>query len=559
MPQIGAIGAQKALSHRHIVFGTSLGTLFEWYNFYLYGSLASIIGARFFGEFPEETRIVFVLLGFAAGFVVRPFGALVFGRLGDVAGRKYTFLVTILLMGGATVMIGLLPTTETIGIAAPIALIALRLVQGFALGGEYGGAATYIAENAPPERRGLYTGCLQVTASGGLLLSLVVDLATRAALGEAEFALWGWRIPFLLASVLLLVSLWIRIRFEETPVFERLRRSGGRSQRPLKEAFGTWRYGRLSVLALFGLVAGQAVIWYSGQFYVLFFLGGVLKVDPVTVHMLVVGALLVAAPGFVFFGWLSDKVGRKPVILGGCVLAALSYFPVFYALSAMANPELHAAQRMVDVRLLADPAECSFQFNPLGIARFTSGCDVARAALAKASVAYGIDFEAGAAARVSVGGVDRIAAAAPDFPARLATALGQAGYPAHASAGAIRIAGPADLLDARTGMVLFLLTFLVLLVAMVYGPIAAALTELYPTRIRCSGMSLPYHIGNGWFGGLLPAAAFAISAEVGDPYAGLWYPVVVAIGTAAIGALLLPETRGLDFDAADAASLETEK
>ena len=548
------VQARLTAAQRKVIIGSAAGTVFEWYDFYLYGALTATIGAKFFSGVPEGTATVFALLTFAAGFLVRPVGALVFGRLGDLVGRKYTFLVTILIMGSATFAVGLLPDAETIGLAAPVILVALRLVQGLALGGEYGGAATYAAEHAPQARRGFYTAFVQATATGGLLLALLVILATRGALGEAAFDAWGWRIPFLLSIVLLGISIWIRLRLEESPAFIRMKRQGTHSRAPIAEAFGQWRHARVALIALFGLVAGQAVVWYTGQFYALFFLGSVLKVDATTTALLVAWSLALGGGGFVLFGWLSDQVGRKPVILGGCLLAAAATIPLFQTMSAAANPALHRAHGTIAVQVIADRASCSFLFNPAQTRSFTQPCDMAKEALARASVSYTVRAAPpGAVAAVRVAGGTPIPADRPDFAAALQAALDAAGYPAAGNPTVVRMAGPFDVFRAQPAAVIGILTLLVLLVTMVYGPIAAALVELFPTRIRYTGMSLPYHIGNGWFGGLLPATSFAMIAQTGDIYFGLWYPVAVAFCTAVIGALLMPETRGRNIFAEDLA------
>jgi Sugar (and other) transporter len=546
----------SAQGRRRAVLASSLGTAFEWYDFYLYGALAGVIGDNFFSMYDEGTRGVFALLAFAAGFLVRPFGALFFGRLGDLVGRKYTFLVTIILMGAATFLVGLLPTAGAIGIAAPILLLLLRLAQGFALGGEYGGAVTYVAEHAPQDRRGLYTGFVQVTATAGLLLSLVVILATRAALGEAAFADWGWRIPFLLSAVLLAISVWIRARLEESPAFLRMKREGTHSKAPIAEAFLRWRNARVALIALFGLAAGQGVVWYTGQFYALFFLGQVLRVDGFTQDVLVAWALLLGSGGFVLFGWLSDRVGRKPIILGGCLLAALTYFPLFGLMSRVANPALDEAHRTIPVQLVVDREGCSLPFDPAGTARLTRPCDVAREALARASVAYTVEDGGapdGTAAAVRIASGPPIRADRPAFAQELQAALAAAGYPAAANPTVVRISSALDVFRPQPAALIGVLTLLVLYVAMVYGPIAAALVELFPTRIRYTSLSLPYHIGNGWFGGMLPATAFAMAAQTGDPHFGLWYPVAVALMSAAAGLVLLPETRHRDIFAPDLA------
>jgi MFS family permease len=531
-------------SQRKVVFASSLGTVFEWYDFYLYGSLATIIGKHFFSLLDPTSAFIVALLTFSAGFIVRPFGALVFGRLGDRVGRKHTFLVTIVIMGASTFLVGVLPGYATLGVLAPILLIVLRLLQGLALGGEYGGAATFVAEHSPAESRGAQTAWIQTTATLGLLLSLMVILGTRTLMGEAEFAAWGWRIPFLGSVLLLAASVWIRMSMQESPVFQRMKAEGRVSRAPLRESFGQWPNLKLVLIALFGLTAGQAVVWYTGQFYALFFLTQMLKIDAAQANLLIAVALVLGTPFFIVFGALSDRIGRKPIILAGCLVAALTYFPLFKALTAAGNPALAAALQSSPVTLHADPRECSFQFNPTGAVKFTSSCDIAKQALANASVNYETVTGAGTA-HIDVGGrrIDSYAAAglqpaelAPReaaFKSSLAAALKSAGYPASA-----------DPEQINRPLVVAILTLLVIFVTMVYGPIAAALVEMFPTRIRYSSMSLPYHIGNGWFGGLLPPLAFAIVAQTGNIYSGLWYPVIVASATVVIGALLVRETRG---------------
>lgn len=536
---------------RKVILGSSLGTVFEWYDFYLYGSLAGLIGTHFFSQYPEGTRNIFALLTFAAGFLVRPFGALVFGRIGDLVGRKYTFLVTIIIMGASTFIVGLLPGSETIGILAPILLIVLRCLQGLALGGEYGGAATYVAEHAPNGRRGFYTSFIQITATAGLFLSLLVILGVRTWTGEAEFAAWGWRIPFLLSVVLLGISVWIRSTLNESPAFQKMKEEGTHSKAPLSEAFGQWKNAKWALLALLGLTMGQAVVWYTGQFYALFFLGSIAKVDGPTTNLLIAWSLLLGSGFFVFFGWLSDKIGRKPIILGGCLIAALTYFPLFKLLTAEANPALHQAQQTIPVTVLTDPATCSFQFNPVGTARFTQPCDIAKAALARASVKYSVEAlpnnGAAAATAVRIKDGPPIVATDPTFPQQLSAALTAAGYPAASNPTVVKMSGPFDIFREQPAVLIGVLTILVIYVTMVYGPIAAALVELFPTRIRYTSMSLPYHIGNGWFGGLLPATSLAMVAQTGDTYYGLWYPVVIALATVVIGALFIPETKDRDI------------
>jgi len=533
---------------RKVVLASSLGTVFEWYDFYLYGSLAAIIAKQFFSALDPTSGFIFALLAFAAGFIVRPFGALVFGRLGDMVGRKHTFLVTILIMGASTFLVGILPSYGSIGLAAPVLLIVLRLLQGLALGGEYGGAATFVAEHSPPESRGAHTAWIQTTATLGLLLSLMVILGTRTLLGEEAFAQWGWRIPFLMSALLLAASVWIRMSMQESPLFVQMKAEGRTSKAPLTEAFGHWPNLKLVLIALFGLTAGQAVVWYTGQFYALFFLTQSLKIDAATANLLMALGLLLGTPFFILMGGLSDRIGRKPVILAGCVLAAATYFPLFHALTEAGNPALAQALRSAPVQLVADPAQCSFQFNPTGATRFTSSCDVAKQALANASVNYESSSGQGTALiRIGERIVESYDAAQLQGPAlttretafkqQLSEALTSAGYPAKAD--------PAHI---NKPLVVLLLTVLVIYVAMVYGPIAAILVEMFPTRIRYSAMSLPYHIGNGWFGGLLPTTAFAIVAQNGNIYSGLWYPVVVASITALIGLLLVRETRGAAMD-----------
>ncbi|OHB27510.1 MAG: MFS transporter [Phenylobacterium sp. RIFCSPHIGHO2_01_FULL_69_31] len=534
-----------------VVAGASVGTVFEWYDFYLYGSLAGFITQHFFSGVNEVTGYIFALLAFAAGFAVRPFGAIVFGRLGDLWGRKNTFLVTMLLMGISTFVVGLLPSYETIGVAAPILLITLRLIQGLALGGEYGGAATYVAEHAPPGKRGLYTSWIQTTATFGLFLSLIVILLVRTQIGEEAFRAWGWRIPFLVSILLLGVSLWIRLRLNESPVFKQMVDEGKSSKRPLAESFGEWGNLKLVILALAGLTAGQAVVWYTGQFYALFFLEKMLKVDGALTNTLVAISLALGTPFFVLFGWLSDKVGRKPVILIGCVLAALTYFPIFKALTAAANPQLAQATASAPVLVIADPATCALQFDPVGKTAFTSACDIAKSALAGAGVSYeNRAAPAGTVAVVEIG-TARLASfegtglPKAEFDARKAAwtkelggLLSNAGYPPKADAALV-----------NKPMVVFLLWLLVIYVTMVYGPIAAALVEMFPARIRYTSMSLPYHLGNGWLGGFLPTTAFAMVAATGNIYYGLWYPIAVAAFTAVVGFFFVKEMKGNPIEA----------
>ncbi|CAN7614142.1 MFS transporter [Acidovorax sp. NB1] len=538
---------------RKVIFASSLGTVFEWYDFYLYGSLAAIIAKQFFSGLDAGSAFIFALLAFAAGFIVRPFGAIFFGRLGDMIGRKYTFLVTILIMGLSTFIVGILPTYASIGVAAPIILIVLRLLQGLALGGEYGGAATYVAEHAPHGRRGAYTAWIQTTATLGLFLSLMVILGTRTIVGEEAFADWGWRVPFIVSIVLLAISVWIRLAMNESPAFQKMKAEGKTSKAPLKESFGEWKNLKIVILALVGLTAGQAVVWYSGQFYALFFLTQALKVDGATANIFVAISLLIGTPFFIVFGSLSDKIGRKPIILAGCLLAALTYFPVFGALTKAANPALAEAQAKNKVVVVADANECSFQFNPTGTVKFTSSCDIAKQVLAGASVSYeNAPAAAGTPAVIKIGETaitgysskglpaDEAKKKDGEFKKAVADALKAAGYPTKAD--------PARIDKV---MVIAILVYLVLLVTMVYGPIAAMLVEMFPTRIRYTSMSLPYHIGNGWFGGLLPTTAFAIVAQTGNMYNGLWYPIIIAGATVVIGGLFIKETKDVDIYAND--------
>jgi len=548
---MGAPARPMTAGEKKVIFASSLGTVFEWYDFYLYGSLAAIIAKQFFAGLDPGSAFIFALLAFAAGFIVRPFGALVFGRLGDMIGRKYTFLVTILIMGMSTFIVGVLPNYAAIGVAAPVILIALRLLQGLALGGEYGGAATYVAEHAPANKRGSYTSWIQTTATLGLFLSLLVILGTRTLLGEEAFNAWAWRVPFLVSILLLGISVWIRLKLNESPAFVKMKADGKASKAPLTEAFARWGNLKYVILALLGLVAGQAVVWYTGQFYALFFLTQTLKVDGVTANLLIAAALLIGTPFFIVFGALSDKIGRKPIILAGCLIAAVTYFPLFKALTHYANPALYKAVQNSPVTLTADPSQCTFQFNPTGTAKFTSSCDIAKQMLAANSANYETKPGTGPAV-IQIGDKTITVVGAKDLPPdefkakeaalkkEIGAALKAAGYPAKAD--------PAQM---NLPMVVAILALLVIFVTMVYGPIAAALVELFPTRIRYTSMSLPYHIGNGWFGGLLPTISFALVAQNGNIYYGLWYPVIVAAGTFIIGLLFLPETKDRDIYAAD--------
>jgi MFS family permease len=533
---------------RFVILASSLGTVFEWYDFYLYGSLASIIGAQFFSSYPPATRDIFALLAFAAGFLVRPFGAIVFGRIGDIVGRKYTFLVTILIMGLSTFIVGILPNAETIGFAAPVILIGLRLLQGLALGGEYGGAATYVAEHAPMGKRGYYTSFIQTTATMGLFLSLLVILFTRTIIGEADFAKWGWRVPFLVSVLLLGVSVWIRLRLNESPVFQKMKEEGKSSKAPLTEAFANWGNGKIVLLALIGATMGQGVVWYTGQFYALFFLQSILKVDGYTANLLIAWSLLLGTGFFIVFGILSDKIGRKPIIMGGCLIAALTFFPIFKMITSNANPALEKAIESVKVEVVADPAGCGDLFNPVGTRVFTAPCDTARAFLAQSSVKYStVPGPAGSGVKVTLNGKEVPYTDAKTSNPALTAAIADAGYPKAGNPGIVKMAHPFDVFRPQVAAIIGLLFILVIFVTMVYGPIAAMLVELFPTKIRYTSMSLPYHIGNGWFGGLLPATAFAIVASTGDIYAGLWYPITFAVITAVVGFLFLPETKDVDI------------
>ncbi|MBL8581658.1 MAG: MFS transporter [Rhizobiaceae bacterium] len=621
----GAGSRKMTREEKKVIFASSLGTVFEWYDFYLYGSLAAFIGATFFSQYPEATRNIFALLAFAAGFLVRPFGALVFGRIGDLVGRKYTFLVTILIMGLSTFLVGLLPGSATWGIAAPAILIALRMLQGLALGGEYGGAATYVAEHAPDDRRGFYTSWIQTTATLGLFLSLIVILLIQNSMSKEAFAAWGWRIPFLVSVVLLGISVWIRLSLNESPTFQKMKEEGKGSKAPLSEAFGQWKNAKIALLALFGLTAGQAVVWYSGQFYALFFLQNVLKVDAVSVNIMIAIALALGTIFFVVFGWLSDKIGRKPIIMAGLALAIFTYFPLFKALTWAANPALATAQQNMRATVTAAPGDCNFQFNPVGTAKFTTSCDIATGFLSRNSVPYDVVMTAaaGTPATVTIGSEtvnsfdaveagDQAAAKTAAFAKSVNLALHDAGYPlvrgpakvADQKLDAFVTANPELSLDAaaiRAGdkttvpveqaikdklitaedaagatevtvfsipnagaftmvadpagvnwpLIILILFILVIYVTMVYGPIAAILVEMFPTRIRYTGMSLPYHIGNGWFGGLLPATVFAMSAARGDIYFGLWYPIAIAAMSLIVGTLLVRDTLGTDLHAKD--------
>jgi hypothetical protein len=558
----GGIAAQRppqvsgpmTAEERKVIFASSLGTVFEWYDFYIFGTLAAIVGKQFFAPLSSTAQFIMTLLAFAAGFAVRPFGAIIFGRIGDIVGRKYTFLITITIMGTSTFLIGLLPSYATWGVAAPVILISLRLLQGLALGGEYGGAATYVAEHAPQGKRGAYTSWIQTTATVGLFMALLVILGARSWVGEDAFANGGWwRLPFLLSFFLLIISVWIRLSLSESPAFARMKSAGRTTKAPLTESFARMSNAKVVLLALLGAVAGEGVVWYTGQFYALFFLTQSLKVDGVTANLLIAASLLIGTPFFIVFGALSDRIGRKKIIMAACLLAVLTYFPLFHALTHYANPALETAQTTAPAVVVADPAKCSVQFNPVGTAKFTTPCDLAKSTLATASVLYTNEAAPpGSLAVVKFGdkaiSFADIAASAPDdtakqaaeFKKALTEGIKAAGYPAKAD--------PAQI---NKPMVILILTILVIYVTMVYGPIAALLVELFPTRIRYTSLSLPYHIGNGWFGGFLPATAFAIVAASGNIYSGLWYPIIVSAMTFVIGTLFLPETKDRDIYAGD--------
>jgi len=525
--------AETSPDTRKVIFASSLGTVFEWYDFFLYGALAAVISKQFFAGVNDTTAFIFALMAFAAGFIVRPFGALVFGRLGDMIGRKYTFLATIILMGVATFCVGLLPTYASIGIAAPIILVVLRMLQGLALGGEYGGAATYVAEHAPIGKRGFHTSWIQSTATLGLLLSLLVVLGCRYFTGD-QFEVWGWRIPFLLSIVLLGISTWIRLSLHESPAYLKMKEEGKTSKAPIRESFGKWENLKVVLIALFSINAGQAVTFYAAQFYVLFFLTQFLKMDPAVANTLLIISVVIGAPFFIFFGWLSDKVGRKPVLMLGLLLATALYFPIFKSLAHYANPAIDQASRQAPITVLADPATCTFQFDPVGKAKFDSPCDKVKTFLVKQGLPYSsAAAPAGSGVQISVGDVKLD------------------GYDEAALRGAITLAGypqQADMQQINKPMIVALIVALIIISAMCYGPLAALMVELFPTRIRYTSMSLPYHIGNGWFGGFLPTVSFALVVYTGDIFYGLWYPVLITGVSLVVGMICLRETKNIDLD-----------
>ncbi|MDP1913085.1 MFS transporter [Brevundimonas sp.] len=538
-------------SLRTVVVASAAGTAFEWYDFFVFGSLATVIARHFFADAGETVAYILALLTFGLGFVVRPLGALVFGWFGDRTGRKTTFLVTITLMGVATVAIGLLPDYGQIGLAAPILLLIMRVLQGFALGGEYGGAAIYVAEHSPPKKRGLLTGWIQTTAAFGLIGALSVILITRQIVGVEAFDEWGWRIPFLLSALLLIVSLWIRLKLNESPAYQRMEAEGGERRAPYKEAFFRWGNGRFVLIALFGIMIAQGAVWYCGYFYTRFFMERVLKVDVNTVDQLVLMVTVASAGLYVFFGWLSDRVGRKPVMLFGMILALVAFFPGFHALTKAANPALAEAQVSAPVTVVADPATCALQFDPIGKAAFSSSCDIAKSVLSNAGVSYGnAEAAPGSIAMVRVGGIEiasvegagmdvnTLKAARTGVETRIKAALAEAGYPAKADPARINMP-----------LVFGILMIFMLAATALYGPQAAALVELFPTRVRYTAMSLPYNIGTGWVGGLLPAASFALVAWSGNIYFGLWYSVAFTVIAAVVALIWLPETKGRDLDA----------
>ncbi len=523
--------ADAATEERKVIFASSLGTVFEWYDFYLYATLAPFFAALFFPKGNETAALLSAFATYAAGFLVRPFGAIVFGRIGDLVGRKYTFLVTILFMGGATFLVGLLPTYEAIGWAAPVLLVTLRLVQGLALGGEYGGAATYVAEHAPHGKRGYDTAWIQTTATLGFFLALAVIGGCRVWMDAKVFADWGWRVPFWLSLVLLVFSIYIRLKLHESPIFQKMKAEGKGSTQPLTDSFLRYPNNKYVLLALLGATAGQGVVWYTGQFYALFFLIITLKVDYLTAYMLIGGSLLLGTPFFIFFGWLSDKIGRLKIILAGCLIAALTYFPLFQALTHYVNPALEAYQQKTEIVVSA--TDCNFHIFVGPWSKFTE-CDKAKDFLTKQGLSFKSTPSVGAEALTVKIGAQELKGAWD--PKKAEATLKATGYP-----------GPADKTKINYPMTLLILFIMLIYVTMVYGPIAAFLVELFPTKIRYTSMSLPYHIGNGWFGGMLPLLATAMVAATGDIYYGLWYPIIVALMTVVIGTIFLRDTRHIDI------------
>ncbi len=533
-------------AERRVIFASSVGTVFEWYDFFLVGALAAEISRHFFSGVNPSAAFIFTLLSFAAGFAVRPLGSLVFGRLGDMVGRKYTFLVTIVLMGAATFLIGLLPSFASIGIAAPILFVAMRMVQGLALGGEFGGAVTYVAEHSPHGRRATWVSWITVTGSVGMLLALGVILALRLTLGEARFGEWGWRLPFLFSVVLLGISVVVRMQLKESPSFAKMKAEGKTSKAPLSEAFGQWKNLRLVLIAFFGLAIGQGVIWYTGQFYALFFMTQVLKADGQTANTLIIIATVLSIPIYYFVATITDRVGRKPMFMIGLALGIIFFIPLYKALTSYVNPGLERAQANSPVVVFADPAECSFQFNPTGTAKFTTSCDIVKGSLASAGITYeSRPSPAGTPAEIQIG-QERLRAydtTGPDakenekaFKATLAATLAGAGY-----------AAKFDPAQVNWPMAVLVLLAMMSFATFTYSAMAASLVELFPTRIRYTSMSLPYHVGIGWFGGFLPAAAFAIMAAWGNIYAGLWYPITVAAVAFVVCLFFLPETKDVDI------------
>jgi MFS family permease len=534
---------------RKVVFASSLGTAFEWYDFLVFASLSPVIASKFFAPLSPEIAFIFALLTFSAAYAVRPLGALFFGRIGDIVGRKYTFLVTVSLMGGATFLVGVLPTYASWGMAAPVILIVLRLLQGLSLGGEFGGAATYIAEHAPEDRRGFFASWINCTAAVGFILSLAVILATRALVGETQFAEWGWRVPFLLSLFLLLLTVWIRMNLAESPVFLKMKKEGTLTKSPLKEAFGDWKNIRLALAGMFGVVAGSAVVASMGLIYPLLFLTQTLKVDPFTVNILVGAAIVASVPLYPFVGWLSDRIGRKPPIVFGCLLAALTFFPAVKMLTHYANPAYEAALRSAPISVSADPSLCRFMFNPTGTAKFLSSCDIARNSLARAGVNYdNVSAPTGTMAVVKIGervvpsfegaGLDPVQfkQKSDAFNAALLAAIKEAGYPAKADPDQIRL-----------GMVWLIVFYMAALVPLAMAAVSTIMVELFPARIRYTAMSLPYHLGNGWIAGFLTPAVFALVAASGNIYFGLWYPVFWALVGAFVTLVFVPETKNRVF------------